>query len=108
MIKNYRPISNLSSASKIFKKLILMRLTQIETKNNCSLTGKAQHGFKKSHSTFILSSTIQLVLTHALDENNYDLMTSFDLSAAFDVVYMKLLLKRLKNYWSPTRCHHVC
>ena len=100
-IENYRPISNLCSTSKIFEKLILKRLTQIETENNCSLTGKSQHGFKKAHSTCSLGLTVQSVLTHALDENNYALMASLDLSAAFDVVNVKLLLKRLKVIGLP-------
>ena len=44
-IKNYRPISNLCSTTKIFEKMIFMCLTQIESENNCSLTGKHQYGF---------------------------------------------------------------
>ena len=100
-IENYRPISNLCSASKIFEKLILKRLTQIEKENNCSLTGISQHGFKKEHSTCTLGLTVQSVLAHALDENNYALMASLDLSAAFDVVNVKLLLKRLKVIGLP-------
>ena len=76
-----------------------MRLTQIESENNCSLTGKPQHGFKKNHSTCSLGLTLQSVQIHALDENNYALMPSIDLSAAFDVVNVKLLLKKTENYW---------
>ena len=100
-IENYRPISNLCSTSKIYEKLILLRLTQIENENNCSLTGSSQHGFKKAHSTCTLGLTLQSVLSHALDENNYALMASLDLSAAFDVVNVKLLLKRLKIIGLP-------
>ena len=100
-IENYRPISNLCSTTKIFEKMILMRLTQIESENNCSLTGKPQHGFKKNHSTCSLGLTVQSVLSHALDENNYALMASIDLSAAFDVVNVRLLLKRLKIIGLP-------
>ena len=100
-IENYRPIANLCSTTKIYEKLILARLTQIEKENNCSLTGKSQHGFKKGHSTCTLGLTVQSVLTHALDENNYALMASLDLSSAFDVVNVKLLLKRLKIIGLP-------
>ena len=46
-IENYRPIANLCSATKIFEKLILLRLQKLETLNNTDLTGKNQHGFKK-------------------------------------------------------------
>ena len=47
IISNYRPISNLSSITKIFEKLILERIAEIETRENCDLTGLTQHGFKK-------------------------------------------------------------
>ena len=33
-IKNYRPISNLCSMSKIFEKLIMQRIIEIEDSNN--------------------------------------------------------------------------
>ena len=46
-IENYRPISNLCACSKIFEKLILMRLSTIEKENKVDLTHKSQHGFKK-------------------------------------------------------------
>ena len=61
-----------------------------------SLTGKQQHGFKKNKSTTTLGLKLQSLLARALDENNYALMASLDLSAAFDVVNTKLLLKRIK------------
>ena len=46
-IENYRPISNLCSTSKIFEKLILKRIQNLETLNNIDITGVNQHGFKK-------------------------------------------------------------
>ena len=49
--ENYRPISNLCSVTKIFEKLILERINDIEKNEKCDLTGKAQHGFKKNCST---------------------------------------------------------
>ena len=94
-IENYRPIANLCSTSKIFEKLILIRLTQLENLNDISLTGKSQHGFKKHHSTATLGLTLQSLIANALDENKYAIMASLDLSAAFDVVNVELLLKRL-------------
>ena len=45
-IENYRPISNLCSTSKIFEKLILLRLQKLECLHKVDLTGKPQHGFK--------------------------------------------------------------
>ena len=101
VIENYRPISNLCSTSKIFEKLILHRLNELETINNISLTGKPQHGFKKGHSTATLGILIQSLLANALDKNQYALMASLDLSAAFDVVNIELLIKRLDSVGIP-------
>ena len=63
--------------------------------NNCDLTGEAQYGFKKNRSTVKAGLTIQSILIRALDHNKYALIASIDLSVAFDVVNIKLLLKRL-------------
>jgi hypothetical protein len=100
-VENYRPVANLCSTSKIFEKLILQRLNQIEFENLIDLTNKSQHGFKKNHSTNSAALMLQSVLASALDENKYALMSSLDLSAAFDVVNVKLLLKRLRILGLP-------
>ena len=94
-IENYRPISNLCSTSKIFEKLILHRLQKLECINKIDLTGKSQHGFKHKHSTATASLTIQSLLARAIDGDNFALMASLDLSSAFDVVNIELLLERL-------------
>ena len=48
-----------------------------------------------------LSLEIQSLIARALDDNNYVLVASLDLSAAFDVVNVDLLLKRLKIMGLP-------
>ena len=100
-ITNYRPIANLCSTTKIFEKLILMRLRQLESENKCDLTGQEQHGFKPKRSTATAGLVLQSILSHALDKNSYALMASLDLTAAFDVVNIELLLKRLKIVGLP-------
>ena len=73
-----------------------MCLSQLEIVNNISLTGKSQHEFKKLHSTAtLLGLTLQSLIANALDENNYIFMARLDLSAAFDIVNIELLVKRL-------------
>jgi hypothetical protein len=95
-IENYRPIANLCSASKIFEKLILKRISEIKEQNNCDITGSNQHGFKRGMSTATILLTLQFQIARALDQNKFVLMSSLDLSAAFDVVNIELLKKRLK------------
>ena len=91
-IINYRPISNLCSASKIFEKLIVLRLEGIAEENDIDLTGKEQHGFKKNKSTLTAGLLLQSLIAGALDDDNYVALASLDLSAAFDIVDVALLL----------------
>ncbi len=44
---------------------------------------------------------LQFIITHATDLNSYALMISLDLSAAFDLIDMNLLLKRLRIIGLP-------
>ena len=94
-IENYRPIANLCSTSKIFEKLILKRIMEIQMQNNVDITGEQQHGFKKGKSTLTLGLEIQSLIARALDDDKFVLMASLDLSAAFDVVNIPILIKRL-------------
>ena len=58
------------------------------------LTGLNQHGFKKGSSTLTSGLVIQTALAKALDHGNFVLLASLDLSSAFDVVNIALLIKR--------------
>ena len=85
-IENYRPVSNLCSSTKIFEKLILNRIKNLEALNNIDITGKQQHGFKAKHSTASAGLVLQSLIARALDEDNHVILASLDLSAAFDFV----------------------
>ena len=100
-VENYRPVANLCSTSKIFERLILKRIQVIELDNNADLTGKQQHGFKKGKSTTSLALQLQSLIARALDDDNFVLMASLDLSAAFDVVDIGLLMQRLRIIGLP-------
>ena len=94
-MENYRPIANLCSTSKVFEKLILKRIMELQDEKGVDFTGKQQHGFKKNHGTSTLGIQLQSIIARALDDSKYVLMASLDLSAAFDLVNVKLLIKRL-------------
>ena len=100
-IENYRPIANQCSASKIYEKLILKQIHYLETVNKLDFTCKQQHGFKKNKSTATAGLLLHSLITHATDSNNYVLMASLDLSAAFDLVNVELLTKRLRIIGLP-------
>ena len=101
-MNNYRPISNLCSITKIFERLALERINVIEQLEQCDLTGTKQHGFKKKHSTDTAGLEIQSKISGWCDKNEHVTVTSLDLSAAFDVVNHKLLIKRLKQKGLPS------
>jgi hypothetical protein len=105
--------------SKVFEKLIIKRIQKIQDENECDITGQNQHGFKCKRSTSTLSSQLQSIIARALDEDRYMLLASLDLSSAFDIVNVGLLIKRLKimgmpgdvieliNVWLNKRTYYV-
>ena len=100
-VNNYRPISNLCSITKIFERLILERINVIEQTEGCDLTGNKQHGFKKKHSTDTACLEVESKISGWCDNNEYVTLASLDLSAAFDVVDHKMLIKRLGQKGLP-------
>ena len=95
MIENYRPVANLCCVSKIFEKLILKRIQDLESISGISVGGNQQHGFAKSKSTVTAGLILQSLIARALDDDCYVALAGIDLSAAFDVVDVELLIKRL-------------
>jgi hypothetical protein len=100
-IENYRPIGNLCSGSKIFERLILLRLQEVEEKRGVDMSGQTQHGFKKNRSTTSAALALQKSIAEAMDEDNYVGVASMDLTAAFDVIDVDLLLTRLELMGLP-------
>ena len=65
-IANYRPVANLCSGSKIFEKLILQRIQEIQDKEEVDIRNENQHGFKRGKSTTTAGLAIQSALARAL------------------------------------------
>ena len=57
--------------------------------------GNQQHGFAKSKSTVTAGLILQSLIARALDDDCYVALAGIDLSAAFDVVDVELLIKRV-------------
>ena len=93
-IENYRPVENLCSVSKIFEKLILKRINDLEAINGIRVGGKQQHGFMRNKSTATAGLLLQSLIARALDNDEYVALAGIDLSAAFDIVDVTLLIKR--------------
>lgn len=92
---NYRPISLLSSFSKIFELIMQSRITSYFTEFD--ILDNCQHGFrsKRSTTTAIFSFLSSLYL--ALDKGDSAIGLFVDLSKAFDTIDHKILLAKLTS-----------
>jgi hypothetical protein len=77
------------------------KILEIQDEAMTDLTGKEQYRFKKGKSTLSFGLKLQSLIAKALDKSNYALKASIDLSAAFDLVNIPLLLKCLKIIGLP-------
>jgi retron-type reverse transcriptase len=96
LISSYRPISLLTTFSKVFEKVILKRLENFLEKHK--LLSDNQFGFRKNRSTQLALTSYLDKLTEALDKNEYAISLFIDLSKAFDTIDHSLLLKKLYSY----------
>ena len=92
---NYRPISNLSTISKILERLALAQLRPhlLSSTNFCPF----QSGFRTGHSTeTALLELLNDVFT-AGDDRRFTVVIGLDISAAFDTISHTVLLHRLQT-----------
>jgi len=94
-IANYRPISLLSSFSKILEKLVHKRLYSYLDTNN--LITSQQFGFRPNHSTSHPMTLLLNKLTSALNNKKHSIVIFCDLKKAFDTCNHSLLLKKLHS-----------
>ena len=90
VIKNFRPVSNLSLISKLTERVVLNRLTDLVSRNN--LQEKFQSAYKPNHSTETALMRIQNDILMTLDNKRGVLLFLLNLTAAFDTVDHTLLV----------------
>jgi hypothetical protein len=90
-VKNYRPVSNLCSLSKIFERCLLSRI------DGYGLDDETQHGFRKGHGTVTAALEIQHLVATGLDSKKFMSLYTIDMSAAFDMLRPDLLDSKIKQ-----------
>ena len=94
ILKNFRPVSNLTFIGKLIERVVLKQLNEHLKRNN--LDCNEQSAYKQNHSTETLLIRIWNDLLVASDERSATVLIMLDLSAAFDTVDHDLLLKILR------------
>ena len=97
VLKNYRPVSNLSFLSKVLDKVVDSRLERHLTEN--SLHAVHQSAYRKFHSTETALLKVQNDILQSLDKNCVTALVLLDLSAAFDTIDHQTLLNRLEKQY---------
>ncbi|MCG7882888.1 MAG: hypothetical protein JAY96_15005, partial [Candidatus Thiodiazotropha endolucinida] len=92
---NYRPVSLLSSVGKIMERVVFKHIYNFLNENN--LIYKYQSGFLPGHSTTYQLVDIFHLICQSFDEKQYSCMVFCDISKAFDRVWHRGLLFKLRQ-----------
>ena len=95
-VSNYRPISLLSSFSKIFEKLMHSRISNFLNVNQS--LHEMQYGFRSGRSCEHALLMAQHEILSSLNNKQISLLLLVDFSKAFDMVDHDILLSKLKHY----------
>ena len=96
LMDNYRPISLLSSMSKLFEKVVYNQLFTYFQKNRLLYNG--QYGFRMNHSTELAAIELVDRILKDIDNKKLPLAIYMDLSKAFDTLDHNILIKKLQYY----------
>ena len=92
----YWPLSLFSKISKIFEKMMHIRLTSFLNKNK--VLSRFQFGFQNKHSTNHALISLTEMIWSALVNDQFACGVFIDLQKAFDTVDNKILLSKMSHY----------
>ena len=96
LMSNYRPVSILSSFSKILERIVHNRLSKFLTSHN--LLNSSQYGFRKCHSTDLALIDLYDKISNTLAKKQSIISVFMDLSKAFDTLDHSILIYKLQHY----------
>ena len=95
-LDEFCPISLLSVFSKLFEKILKIKMLKFISKNN--ILTPFQYGFRENNSTELAITVFYDKLLKNLNENKITCSIFLDLRKAFDSVNHSILLKKLYHY----------
>jgi len=94
-ISSYRPISNLTTVSRVIERLVLARLsTHVLASPSFA---RLQSSYRRGHSTETALLHVMNSVYAAADEKKATVLVGLDLSAAFDTINHVVLISRLES-----------
>ena len=100
ILKNYRPVLNLTFISKVIEKVISGRLNEHLINN--SMFDLLQSAYRDKHSTETALIKVQNDILSVLDTGSPAILLMLDLSAAFNTIDHDILLSQLCNVYGIT------
>jgi len=95
VVENYRPVSNLSSLSKLLEHAVCNQLESHLV--DARLFPQHQSAYRKGHSTETALVKVCADLIKHMESGHHVLLALLDLSAAFDTVDHRILTERLSR-----------
>ena len=95
MFTNYRPVSVLTTLSKIFERVMYKRVFDFLDDHN--ILYEKQFGFRKKHSTHMALMVLIDKLISCIQKGEFVIGVFLDFSKAFDTVNHDILLRKLEH-----------